>query len=52
MAKSTNVGAVDVELGLNSSNYDKQLNNKIKGTESAFSSSFGKLVHWLLVLLQ
>ncbi len=43
MAKSTNVGAVDVELGLNSSNYDKQLNNKIKGTESAFSSSFGKI---------
>ena len=43
MAKSTNVGAVDVELGLNSSNYDKQLNNKIKGTESAFSSAFGKI---------
>lgn len=43
MAKSTNVGAVDVELELNSSNYDKQLNNKIKGTESAFSSAFGKI---------
>lgn len=43
MAKSTNVGAVDVELGLNSSNYDKQLNNKVKGTESAFSSAFGKI---------
>ena len=43
MAKSTNVGAVDLELKLNSSNYDKQLNNKVKGTESAFSSSFGKI---------
>lgn len=43
MAKSTNVGAVDLELKLNSSNYDKQLNNKVKGTESVFSSSFGKI---------
>lgn len=43
MAKSTNVGAVDLELKLNSSNYDKQLNNKVKGTESAFSSLFGKI---------
>lgn len=43
MAKSTNVAAVDLELKLNSSNYDKQLNNKVKGTESAFSSSFGKI---------
>lgn len=43
MAKSTNVGAVDLELELNSSNYDKQLNNKVKGTENAFSSAFGKI---------
>lgn len=43
MAKSTNVGAVDLELKLNSSNYDKQLNNKVKGTENAFSSLFGKI---------
>lgn len=47
MAKSTNVGAVDVELGLNSSNYDKQLNNKVKGTENAFSSSFGKIAKFI-----
>lgn len=43
MAKSTNVGAVDLDLELNSSNYDKQLNNKVKGTENAFSSAFGKI---------
>lgn len=47
MAKSTNVGAVDLELGLNSSGYDKQLNNKIKGTENAFSSSFGKIAKFI-----
>ena len=43
MAKSTNVGAVDLELELNSSNYDKQLDSKIKGTESAFSNTFSKI---------
>ena len=43
MAKSTNVGAVDLELKLNSSNYDKELKNKTKGTESAFSSAFSKV---------
>lgn len=43
MAKSTNVGAVDLELKLNSSNYDKQLDSKIKGTESVFSNTFSKI---------
>lgn len=43
MAKATTVGAVAVDLNLNSSNYDKSLNSKIKSSESAFSSSFKKI---------
>ena len=43
MAKATTVGAVAVDLNLNDSNYDKQLNSKIKSSESAFSSSFKKI---------
>lgn len=43
MAKATNVGAVSVDLTLNDSNYDKQLNNKIKSSESAFTSAFKKI---------
>lgn len=42
MAKNS-VGSVSVDLDLNSSNYDKSLNNKIKSSESAFSSSFKKI---------
>lgn len=43
MAKATNVGAVSVDLTLNDTNYDKQLNSKIKSSENAFSSSFKKI---------
>lgn len=43
MAKSTNVGTVAVDLNLNTSKYNNQLNEKIKGTESAFSNSFKKI---------
>lgn len=43
MAKTTNVGAVSVDLTLNDTNYDKQLNSKIKSSENAFSSSFKKI---------
>lgn len=43
MAKATTVGAVAVDLNLNDSNYDKQLNSKIKSSENAFSSSFKKI---------
>lgn len=43
MAKATNVGAVSVDLTLNDSNYDKQLNNKIKSSENAFTASFKKI---------
>ncbi len=43
MAKATNVGAVSVDLTLNDSNYDKQLNNKIKSSENAFTSAFKKI---------
>lgn len=43
MAKTTNVGAVSVDLNLNDSNYDKQLNSKIKSSENAFTSSFKKI---------
>lgn len=42
MAKNS-VGSVSVDLDLNSSNYDKSLNSKIKSSESAFSSSFKKI---------
>lgn len=42
MAKNS-VGSVSVDLELNSSNYDKSLNNKIKTSESAFSNSFKKI---------
>ncbi len=37
------VGSVSVDLNLNDSNYDKSLNNKIKSSENAFSSSFKKI---------
>lgn len=43
MAKATSVGAVSVDLTLNDTNYDKQLNSKIKSSENAFSSSFKKI---------
>lgn len=43
MAKATNVGAVSVDLTLNDTNYDKQLNSKIKSGENAFASSFKKI---------
>ena len=43
MAKATNVGAVSVDLTLNDTNYDKQLNSKIKSSENAFSSSLKKI---------
>lgn len=43
MAKATTVGAVAFDLNLNDSKYDKQLNNKIKSSENAFSSSFKKI---------
>lgn len=43
MAKATNVGAVSVDLTLNDTNYDKQLNSKIKSGENAFSSSLKKI---------
>lgn len=43
MARATTVGAVAFDLNLNDSNYDKQLNNKIKSSENAFSSSFKKI---------
>lgn len=43
MAKATTVGAVGVDLKLNDSNYDKQLNAKLKSSENAFSSSFKKI---------
>ena len=38
-----NAGKVSVDLELNSKNYDKQLNSKLKGSENAFSSSFKKI---------
>lgn len=43
MAKATTVGAVGVDLKLNDSNYDKQLNNKLKSSENAFSGTFKKI---------
>lgn len=43
MAKATNVGTVSVDLTLNDTNYDKQLNSKIKSGENAFASSFKKI---------
>lgn len=43
MAKATSVGAVSVDLNLNDNEYDKQLNNKIKNSENAFTSSFKKI---------
>lgn len=42
MSKNS-VGSVSVDLTLNDSNYDKDLNNKIKSSESAFSNSFKKI---------
>ncbi len=41
--KATNVGSVDVDLVLNSSKYDKQLQGKLDNTQNAFSSSFKKI---------
>lgn len=40
---TTSVGAVAVDLTLNSKNYNKQLNNITKSTESAFSSTMKKV---------
>lgn len=47
MAKATTVGAVAFDLNLNDSKYDKQLNNKIKSSENAFSSSFKKIGNFI-----
>lgn len=40
---ATNVGAVSMDLTLNSKNYNKQLNAVTKSTESAFSSTMKKV---------
>ena len=40
---TTSVGAVAMDLTLNSKNYNKQLNNITKSTESAFSSTMKKV---------
>ena len=40
---TTSVGAVAIDLTLNSKNYNKQLNNITKSTESAFSSTMKKV---------
>lgn len=42
MAKNK-AGDVSVDLVLNDKQYNKQLNSRLKGTESAFSSTFGKI---------
>ena len=42
MAKET-VGKVQVDLEVNSKSYDNQINSKLKGTENAFSGTFGKI---------
>ena len=42
MAKN-NAGSVYVDLEVNDKNYDKQINSKLKGTESAFSSTMKKV---------